>query len=913
MPSALRSATSTLVRAVALAWLVLALLSLAWRGLTGAPSEEPLPPGVASLDVPDGSRPSAGPGAGTGSDGGGAGTGSDGVGAGRSEAGEGADAGLVRVAYREWGLDPAHDDRPTVLLLHGSPGSADNFVRLAPILARTHRVLAPDLPGFGHSDLDVPDVSIVAHAGHVLALLDGLGIARVHAVGYSLGGGVALHMWERAPERVASLTLLSSIGVQEMEWLGDYTLNHALHLLQLSLLRGLDLAIPHFGTTDGFERALLFGRNFAETDQRPLRGLLGRYDGPARVIHGDDDILVPVEAAHEHLRLLPQAEADVAPSAPGWGEADHFMVFRSHPPFADGLAEFLARVDAGAAATRATADPERIAQAARPFDAHDVPPARGPFLWILLALIAIATFASEDLACVGAGLLAAQGRIGFVEAAGAAFVGILVGDLALFLAGRLLGRPAARRAPLKWMLSEAALERGAAWFQKRGGAAIFVSRFTPGLRLPTYVAAGVVGTGFLRFTGWFILAGLAWTPVLVALSMVAGRQVLEATDWVAENTAVSLVIVVAAVVLVTRILPGFFTHAGRRRLLGRWLRLRHWEFWPLWVVYPPVVLWILWLALKHRSLAVVTAVNPGIPAGGVIGESKTDILAQLAGAGDAIPKSLPLPGELSTDERLATLDAFSATLQQPWPVVIKPDAGQRGSGVGVCEDREAAADWLAASPVDMIAQEHVTGAEYGVFWYRLPGADHGEVYSITAKTMPEVVGDGVRSVERLVLDDPRAPAMERAYAEGLGARMADVPAVGERVRLTELGTHCKGAVFEDAGHLASDALRDALDAIAATFKGFSFGRFDLCAPSDEALREGRGLKVLELNGLTSEATHVYDRKHSILTAWRVLCRQWSVAFAIGTAHRAAGVPVTSLGAVLGMTLAYRRDAAQRLS
>ncbi len=56
--------------------------------------------------------------------------------------------------------------------------------------------------------------------------------------------------------------------------------------------------------------------------------------------------------------------------------------------------------------------------------------------WLLWLGLAFATFASEDLACIGAGLLVAKGRIAFVPAALACTVGIWVGDVLLFLAGR---------------------------------------------------------------------------------------------------------------------------------------------------------------------------------------------------------------------------------------------------------------------------------------------------------------------------------------------------------------------------------------------------------------------------------------------------------------------------------------------
>src|ERR1044071_9613097 len=119
----------------------------------------------------------------------------------------------VRLAYREY-LAVGINHPTTVVLLHGSPGSKEDFRSVAPQLARAYRVIIPDLPGFGHSSQAIPDYSIRAHADYVLQLLDQLQINRAHVVGFSLGGGVALNMIDRAPERVASLVMLSSVGVQ---------------------------------------------------------------------------------------------------------------------------------------------------------------------------------------------------------------------------------------------------------------------------------------------------------------------------------------------------------------------------------------------------------------------------------------------------------------------------------------------------------------------------------------------------------------------------------------------------------------------------------------------------------------------------------------------------------------------------
>ncbi|HEU5153713.1 MAG TPA: alpha/beta hydrolase, partial [Gemmatimonadales bacterium] len=202
----------------------------------------------------------------------------------------------VHIAFRDQHPDSA-GDRPTVVLLHGSPGDNGAFWELGPALANRFRVIAPDLPGFGGSTREIPDYSIVAHAHYVLQLLDSLHITQVQIVGFSLGGGVALNIAHLAPERVRSLTLLSSIGAQEYELAGEYHLNHAIHGLQLAGLWGLRELVPHFGAWDDGMLSVEYAKNFYETDQRPLRAILSHYAGPMLILHGVKDPLVTPAAA----------------------------------------------------------------------------------------------------------------------------------------------------------------------------------------------------------------------------------------------------------------------------------------------------------------------------------------------------------------------------------------------------------------------------------------------------------------------------------------------------------------------------------------------------------------------------------------------------------------------------------------
>jgi membrane protein DedA with SNARE-associated domain len=479
----------------------------------------------------------------------------------------------------------------------------------------------------------------------------------------------------------------------------------------------------------------------------------------------------------------------------------------------------------------------------------------------LLVGLALFTLASEDLACIAAGALVARGELGFVPATLACLLGIWLGDVGLALLGR-----GAARSWLRRRIRADAWRRAESWFARRGDAAILLARFVPGMRLPTYVASGILAGSLVRVALLMLLAAVVWVPLLVG-----------AAASVPVPSPVAFV--VGALVLVVAI--RLATWRGRRALVGFWRRWTRWEFWPRWLFYPPVVAYVAWLALRHRSLWVFTAANPAFPAGGLVGESKRAILEGLADSG-------------------APIAAFRSPDTTEFPVVVKPDVGERGAGVVIARDREALDRALREATREMLIQEYVDGPELGVFW-----AD-GRVISITEKRLPFVTGDGRRTVEQLVLDDPRAVAMASVYLERLADRLEEIPRAGERVPLATIGNHCRGAIFLDGARFATPELVGAIAEIARRLPGFHFGRFDLRAPSEEDLLAGRNLRILELNGVLSESTHIYDPRHGVVHAWRTLFAQWRLAFEIGRANVARGTRAATSRDVLRLVARWWR-------
>ena len=254
----------------------------------------------------------------------------------------------------------------------------------------------------------------------------------------------------------------------------------------------------------------------------------------------------------------------------------------------------------------------------------------------LFFILAFSTLISEDLTCIGAGLLASQGKISLSLAVLGCAFGIYVGDILLYWAGRLLGRSALKIKPFSWILNEKTLEKSSAWLDKNGGQAVFLSRFTSGLRLPLYFAAGMLRTNFWRFSIYFLIAVAVWTPVLVGVSYWLGESVLENGLFGKFNSLILLLLVLGLFVLI-RTVPQLFSWKKRRILWGKIKRRFIWEFWSIRVFYFPVVIYVFWLGIKNGGLNVFTCANPAIPAGGFVGESKKEILDGLKNSTSAAP------------------------------------------------------------------------------------------------------------------------------------------------------------------------------------------------------------------------------------------------------------------------------------
>jgi ATP-grasp domain len=324
--------------------------------------------------------------------------------------------------------------------------------------------------------------------------------------------------------------------------------------------------------------------------------------------------------------------------------------------------------------------------------------------------------------------------------------------------------------------------------------------------------------------------------------------------------------------------------------------LSFFEFWPMWAFYPPVMLYAAWLMLRYRGALLPTAANPSFPGGGFFGESKADILAL---AMKHVPEwvapfvrverpEAAWPGlDVETDAALALLADAGLGL----PVVAKPDLGCRGAGVKLVRSRADLQAYLQAFPrgATLVLQQLVPfEGEAGIFYCRRPGERQGRIISVTLKYFPHVTGDGQRTLRELILADPRAGQLSHLYLKRHTARLDEVIAAGQSVRLAFAGSHSRGAIFRNGTHLVTPAMEACFDDIAQRLPEFHFGRFDVRFEDFADLQSGHGFTIVEVNGAGAESTHIWDRRTGLLQAWRDLMRQYRWLFEIGHANRARG-------------------------
>ncbi|MEL4308709.1 hypothetical protein [Joostella sp. CR20] len=317
--------------------------------------------------------------------------------------------------------------------------------------------------------------------------------------------------------------------------------------------------------------------------------------------------------------------------------------------------------------------------------------------------------------------------------------------------------------------------------------------------------------------------------------------------------------------------------------LKQWyIKLSAWEYWPMWILYVPVFFQHFYLALKAKSLFFFLKVNPAIQEGFILSDRKENTLK-------LVPEPYKPKGFVA--EKGINIQEVEALLRKhaiAFPIIVKPNVGYRGLLVQQCKSKDELSkiDFEKAS---YLIQEYIDfPVEIGVFYYRFPNEKQGNIPSITLKEFLSITGDGKSTFEALVKSKPRALLQFKRLKEKFASQWGEIVPNGKQVVLERIGNHNRGTKFINANNLFDTQLLEVFDNLNFQMKGFYYGRFDIRAKSIEDLKQEKNFKILEVNGVGAEPTHIYDPNFKLINAWREMLFLWKVAYKIALQNKEKG-------------------------
>jgi pimeloyl-ACP methyl ester carboxylesterase len=261
-------------------------------------------------------------------------------------------------------------DGSPLVFVHGLSGSWQNWLEQLPVFAQRHRVIAVDVPGFGHSEMPAEKITIPGYARTLDALCGELGVDAAAFIGNSMGGFIGAELAISFPQRVERLVLVSAAGLSIEDMRSDRGLATMRRLENLLAFYSGWIATKSdtVARRPRLRRAVLWmvashpdrlpaplaaeqlrgsGKpGFIDavdalTDY-PIRARLGEISCPTLVVWGRNDRLVPVRDAAEFERLIPNARKLI------FEDTGHVAMLERPERFNAALEEFLSEAPAAA-------------------------------------------------------------------------------------------------------------------------------------------------------------------------------------------------------------------------------------------------------------------------------------------------------------------------------------------------------------------------------------------------------------------------------------------------------------------------------------------------------------------------------------------------------------------------------------
>jgi hypothetical protein len=312
----------------------------------------------------------------------------------------------------------------------------------------------------------------------------------------------------------------------------------------------------------------------------------------------------------------------------------------------------------------------------------------------------------------------------------------------------------------------------------------------------------------------------------------------------------------------------------------RMKKITNWEQWPFKLLYAPIgIFWLIYI-IRARAVWFFTPSNPKLTFGGMEGEPKKEMY-------DLLPKHLyPATCNVLPGEALESIRQKLADNGIQYPFVVKPEVGGQGVLFRKIDTEAELLHYHSKVPVEYIMQNLIYyPMEVSVFYIRHPKAAKGTVTGFLHKVPLQVLGDGVHTLEELVLEHPkgqkRVGELQSKHKENWGRVLAQ----GEKYMLSYAANHNRGAHFIDLKEHIDDSLVAIFDKISHDIDDFFYGRYDIMCTNVADLKAGKNFAILEYNGCGAEPNHFYDTGYTLIGAYKEILKHWKALFTISMYNR----------------------------
>jgi pimeloyl-ACP methyl ester carboxylesterase len=217
-----------------------------------------------------------------------------------------------------------NSDRP-IVMLHGWGQNLQSLQPMGELLAYKEKVHIIDLPGFGKSAPPPEDWDTTQYADRICQYLDDNGIDRADMLGHSFGGRVSIRLAHKYPNRVRSITLINSGGLQRKrtfkQSLRSQWVRNMRNSFKISPIYRDELLTWHtqkYGSRDYLNAGALQG-TLVKTVSEDVTEIVKQISVPVLLLWGEADTETPVEMGHRYHSLFPNSQLITIPNR------DHFM------------------------------------------------------------------------------------------------------------------------------------------------------------------------------------------------------------------------------------------------------------------------------------------------------------------------------------------------------------------------------------------------------------------------------------------------------------------------------------------------------------------------------------------------------------------------------------------------------------